>query len=311
MNKILLLGGNGFIGSHIIDILLKKDILITVFDKNLEKYRKPFKKVKYVQSSFNDTIALTEALTNVDCVIHSLGTSVPSTSNEFPIDDINGNLINTINLLNIMISHGIKRIVFLSSGGTIYGIPNVLPVPEDHPTNPICSHGIVKLTIEKYLLMYSQLYGLKPTILRISNPYGPRQSHQGTQGFIATLISNYLNHEKVTIFGDGKTVRDYLYISDVAKVCYLAADSNTTGIFNVGYEQGYSLNDVIKIFEKITGKRMKLHFIERRKFDVPKIILKTEKIKSAFHWMPETSLEIGIKMYLDWAKKINSLSDLS
>ena len=143
MNNILLIGGNGFIGSHILDELLNNNKKVKIFDKTFEKYRSPFKEVEYVLADFSDTLALTESLTDIDCVIHSLSTSIPSSSNKFPIQDINGNLIATINLLDTMISKGVKRIVFLSSGGTVYGIPKYSPVKETHETEPICSYGIV------------------------------------------------------------------------------------------------------------------------------------------------------------------------
>ncbi len=305
MEKFLLLGGNGFIGSHILDILLREKKSVKIFDKNPEAYRKPFERVEYIQSSFSDTMALTEALTGVDCVIHALSTSVPSTSNKFPIGDVEGNLINSINLLDMMVSQGIQRIVFLSSGGTVYGIPKDLPVSENHPTNPICSHGIIKLAIEKYLLMYSELYHLKPMVLRISNPFGPRQSHLGTQGFIATMINNFIKNEVTTIFGDGKIVRDYIYVTDVARACYMAAISDNTGIYNVGFGLGLSLNEVIELFEDIAGRKINKKYLDQRKFDVPEIVLEIEKIKSTLGWKPEIPIKDALRTHLDWWKEIH------
>ncbi len=298
--KTLLIGGNGFIGSHVLDIFLREQKSVKVFDKSFEVYRKPIEGVEYIQSSFDDTLALTEALTDVDCVVHALSTSIPSTSNKFPVNDIEGNLVNTLRLLDIMLSQGIKRVVFLSSGGTVYGIPTVLPVPENHETNPICSYGIVKLTIEKYLLMYSKLYDLRPIILRISNPFGPRQSHYGTQGFISTMINNFTKNQATNVFGDGKIIRDNIFITDVARACYLAAISDRVGIYNVGSGFGLSLIQVVEMFERMVGKRIQLNLISGRTFDVSEIFLAIDKIENDLGWKSEISIADGMKLHLDW-----------
>ena len=303
MANFLLIGGNGFIGSHILDVLLKNNHSVKVFDKNSEKYRPPIENIEYFLSDFNDKLALSEALTDVDCVIHALSTSIPSTSNKFPIQDIEGNLINTLNLLEIMVEKRINNIVFLSSGGTVYGVPEFLPVSELHQTNPICSYGIVKLSIEKYLHLYSNMYEINPTILRISNPFGPRQSHLGNQGFISTLLNNHLKGQYTKIFGDGSVIRDYIYISDVANVCYNATLSNKSGIFNVGSNSGYSLNDIIRISEDIIGEKILVKYIEKRSFDIPEIVLDTSKINLALNWQPTISIQDGILLYLNWLKE--------
>lgn len=302
MNNFLLIGGNGFIGSHILDELLANNHSVKVFDKNNEIYRLPNKNVKYILSDFNDNLALSEALTGIDCVIHSLSTSIPSTSNKFPIQDIEGNLINTLKLLEIMVEKGINKIVFLSSGGTVYGVPELIPVTEIHPTNPICSYGVVKLAIEKYLFMYSKLYNIAPIILRISNPFGPRQSHVGNQGFISTLLTNHLNGQFTKIFGDGSIIRDYIYITDVAKVCYKASVSDITGVFNVSSNIGHSLNEVIKISEEVLGEHILVQYTDPRSFDIPVIVLDNSKISKSLMWNHTISIKDGIKMHFNWLK---------
>ena len=177
--KVLVLGGSGFIGSALVGGLLNQGHQVRVFDRNIEAVRQQFPDINdVVHADFVDVMSLTEAMSGVDMIFHLISTSVPSTSNKNPVHDIESNLVNTVKLLELMRNADVKRIVYLSSGGTVYGTPKSLPITENHPTNPTCSYGIVKLAIEKYLLMYAELYQLDATILRPSNPYGPGQTHK-------------------------------------------------------------------------------------------------------------------------------------
>lgn len=298
--KFLIIGGNGFIGSHISDILLEKGMSVRVMDNSPEKYRSQKANVDYIFSSFSNYFVLEEALTEIDCVIHAASSSIPSSSNLFPIEDIKGNLINTVNLINTMRDKNVNKIIFLSSGGTVYGIPEYLPVDEKHITNPICSYGIVKLAIEKYLLMYKSLYNISPVILRISNPYGPRQSHRGQQGFIASLVSSYLDNNPLNIYGGGGTVRDFIYIKDVANAVFLSSISNFTGVFNIGSGKGISLNEIINEFEGLTNVTINKNYLAARAFDIPKIYLNSEKFIELTNWEPQIGIKEGLQHYMDW-----------
>lgn len=177
--RALVIGGSGFIGSHLVDSLLKQGKKVRVFDRAPERFRGAQRGVDFVQGSFDDVAALAEALSDVDQVFHLLSTTVPSTSNLNPVADIEGNLINSVRLLELMRASDVRRIVYLSSGGTVYGIPQTDPVAESHPLRPISSYGIVKVAVENYLHLEQQLHGLHPVVLRVSNPYGPRQGHGG------------------------------------------------------------------------------------------------------------------------------------
>ena len=168
--KILVLGGNGFLGSHIVEELLSHNHDVRVFDRSVNKAHLPFPNVYYYWGDFSDSLLIAEALESVDLVIHCISTTMPSTSNRNPTLDIQQNLITTVNLLESMTRAGVKRLIYLSSGGTVYGSPKQLPVNEDHALNPICSYGVVKVAIENYIGMFKALYGLKPIILRPSNP---------------------------------------------------------------------------------------------------------------------------------------------
>jgi len=222
--KVLVLGGNGFIGSHVVDQLLAAGHKVRVFDRSAERYRDPIKQVEYRLGRFDDTFQVAEALQGMDAVCHLISTTVPGTSNLDPVADVKNNLINTLNLLEQMRKKGLRRILYLSSGGTVYGNPESSPISENHPLKPISSYGIVKVAIEKYLFMYQQLYGLQPVILRPSNPYGPRQGHAGVQGLIGTLLARAFSGETLEIWGDGSIVRDYMHVSDLARLCVVALE---------------------------------------------------------------------------------------
>jgi UDP-glucose 4-epimerase len=300
MNNALVIGGSGFIGSHIVDVLCRNKYTVTVFDKEYDRFRERTEGVRYIRGSFQDQLVLAEALSGIDIVVHALSTSVPSTSNNSPIDDIMGNLVGTVHLLNLMLENKIKRILFISSGGTVYGIPKSLPLDEQHSTNPINSYGIIKLTIEKYLLMYEKLYGLEPIIIRGSNAYGPRQGHIGVQGFIATSLYKMLQNEEITIYGDGELIRDYIFVEDLAELCCTAIVSKEKGIFNGGSGRGYTLNEIIKIITTVSGKKLILAQMPGRLFDVKENVLCIKKAEARLGWTPKTSIESGIKKYFDW-----------
>lgn len=255
--------------------------------------------VENIQADLGDVMALSEALIGVDIVVHLISTSVPSTSNKDPISDVSGNLINTLKLLNVMHQTDVNKIIYFSSGGTVYGHPQQVPMTELHPTNPICSYGIVKLAIEKYLNMYSELYGFTSTILRPSNPYGPGQKHMGVQGFIGTCISSALNNTKLSVWGDGSVIRDYIYISDVVIATNMAVKNMQSGTFNISSGEGYSLNEIISYIEKYTQKTILTEYKNKRDFDIPTMILDNQKAMKAFKWKTKVDIERGINNTVD------------
>ena len=298
--KILVLGGNGFIGSHITDDLVESGHDVTVFHRSTERYQGHSDKIRFYLGDYSDSVKLGEFVDGMDAVIHAISTTVPSTSNLNPISDVQQNLISTIQLLDLMTKANVKRLVYLSSGGTVYGKPNQLPVTESHPLNPICSYGIVKVAIENYIGMYQELYGLKPIILRPSNPYGPRQGHAGVQGALSTFLSNTLNHKQITIWGDGEIKRGYIYVKDLAHITRLAVESDVSGTFNVCSGVSHSLNELIKLVEETTNIKSILSYKPSRAFDVKEILLDTKKVKQAFSWVPAYSIQSGIAEFVQY-----------
>ena len=179
--RTLVLGGCGFIGSHVVDRLLAVGQNVRVMDRGPEKFREPLPQVEYVLGDFSDGSAVVEAMADVDIVLHLVSATVPGTAALDPGADVSRNLLPTIGLLENMRKVHVPRLVYLSSGGAVYGVPEVIPTPEEHPLRPTNSYGIVKAAIEHYVRMYSGNESLAATIIRPSNPYGPRRGIRGSK----------------------------------------------------------------------------------------------------------------------------------
>lgn len=301
--KALIIGGCGFIGSHVLDKLHSERVSVRVLDRRAEMFRPPLPNVEYVMGDLSDTAQIYEALSGVDAVIHLASTTVPSTSNLDPVGDINGNLIATVRLLEVMRSAGVRKMVYLSSGGTVYGVPQTDPMREDHPLNPISSYGIVKGAIENYLFMEHKLHGLQYVALRASNPYGPRQGHTGIQGLIGTHLWRLARKEQIEVWGDGSIVRDFIHVQDMADLCYRALVSDVTGVFNAGSGEGASVAEVVKKICDVVGGDVKPIYKDKRNFDVPRVVLDVTRAKEAFGWQKTIDLEQGIKDTWAWVQK--------
>ncbi|MEK9132223.1 MAG: NAD-dependent epimerase/dehydratase family protein [Patescibacteria group bacterium] len=298
--NILVLGGTGFIGSHFVDAALGEGFSVKVLSRSAEKFRKPLQGVEYRIGDFKDEKLLAGALEGVDVVFHALSASVPATSNKNPQADIENNLLGTVKLLDQMVKCGVKRIIYLSSGGAVYGNSAKTPVAETEPTNPLSSYAITKVAIEDYLLLYEKLHGLRPLIFRPSNVYGPRHGHIGVQGLITTSLSEALHGRALKVWGDGTAIRDYLYIDDFIKLCILGLKSDEVGIFNAGAGCGHSVLEIIDAISQILGKKVDAIFGKSNPTDVKKIVLDISKARRTFGWKPVTALSDGIKLTSEW-----------
>jgi UDP-glucose 4-epimerase len=298
--RALVLGGCGFIGSHIVDKLLASGMRVRVFDRYPEKFRSPLPSVDYRLGDFKDTIAVLEALADVDVVYHLISATFPGTAALDPRRDVSENILPTLDLLEAMAQSGIGRLVYLSSGGTVYGIPSVVPTPEDHPLRPIGSYGIVKATIEHYIELFSRERGISSTIIRPSNPYGPRQGHIGVQGVVATFLNRVLNGEALQIWGDGSVVRDYIFVEDLAALCVRAGSSRQYGVFNGGSGIGVSVNDIVAEISRVTGRSIVPEYSPGRAVDVPRSVLDMSRVHETFGWQPAISLHSGIATTWSW-----------
>jgi len=303
--NVLVLGGNGFIGSHVVDALLVAGHRLRVLGHAPELYRAPLAGVDYISGDFADESLLAEALEGMDAVCHLISTTVPATSNLDPVADVQSNLVNTIHLLEQMRLKNIRRIFYLSSGGTVYGNPQYSPVDENHPLHPLCSYAVVKLAIENYLFMYQQLHGFEPIVLRASNPYGPRQGHAGVQGLIGTFLSRLATGEAVEIWGDGKVIRDYIYIGDLAELCVKSLQSDCCGVFNAGSGVGHSVNDIVGVMREEINADLQVNYRDGRDFDVKEIVLDMRHTCNTFAWQPQTDLRAGLQEHWRWLQALS------
>lgn len=292
--KALVLGGRGFIGGHVVDALVSSGHQVRVLDRAPESSVAPVVGADFYYGDFADKAFVYEAASGVDVVYHLISTTVPSTSNLDPVADVTGNIIPTLGLLSCMIELEIPKIVFLSSGGTVYGIPEALPIREEHPLRPRCSYGVVKVAIENYLTMFQQLYGLDRVVLRAANPYGERQGHFGVQGVINTFLLNARARKPTEVWGDGSVVRDYLYVGDLADLCVKVGERGITGIYNAGSGTGRSITDVVKVIERVIGRALDLQYMPSRSYDVPEVILDVSKARRELGWSPHIDIEDGL-----------------
>ena len=304
--KVLLIGGCGFIGSHVVDRLLAHDLRVRVYDRRPEMFREPIDGVEYVTGDLSDTAQIYEAMSGVDAIIHLASTSVPSTSNLDPVADITGNLVATVRLLEMMRAAGLKKLVYLSSGGTVYGIPETDPVVETHPLRPISSYGIVKVAIENYLHMEHHLHGLQHVVLRASNPYGPRQGHTGIQGIIGTHLWRIARGEQVEVWGDGSVVRDFIHVRDLAELCVRAVQSDAVGCYNAGSGEGASVRQIVASIDRTVqaggGAPVRPIYKPGRSFDVPRVVLDITKAQGELGWAPQISLDDWIAESWAWVQ---------
>jgi len=299
--NILILGGNGFIGSHLVD-KLKSEHIVTVLDRSPNQFAEEHHDVDYLYGDYGDTAVLDRALENQDVVYHMLSTTVPYTADANTIFDVETNLINTLNLLDLIVKRGIQRIVFASSGGTVYGKPKYLPIDEKHQCNPLGSYGIVKKTIEQYIQMYALKHNFEYLIARPSNPYGPRQNYKKNQGLIAKLIHSGLKNQKFTVWGDGSAIRDYVYIDDLVEFFKTAGLSSQSGIFNVGSGTGMSVTQIINSLSNVIEKMPQIIYTEKKINFVERVILDISSAYNQFDWTPKVELEEGIKYHNNWMK---------
>jgi len=303
--NVLVIGGNGFIGSHLVDKLLADSYKVCVFDRQLELYRAPLPSVDYHIGDFGNRAILANSLKNTDIVFHLISTTVPKTSNEDVAFDVMSNVVESLYLLEQCIKEHVKKIVFVSSGGAVYGTPPIMPVSEESPTNPESSYGITKLAIEKYLALFNRLYGLDYAIVRPSNPYGPRQNIDGNQGVIAVFMGKIAKGQSIEIWGDGEAVKDYVFIDDLVDGIYRAAFRRTSAqIFNLGSGVGYTVNDLVQIITTVIGRQFTVKYRSKGLYDVSKIFLDITRAKRELDWVPKIPIDVGIKITWNFIKKV-------
>lgn len=303
----LILGGCGFLGSYVAESLLPHAGRIRIFDRlnvntgNIDGFRD---RIELVHGDLNNQKDMEACLDGINYVFHFASTTIPQTATENALFDLESNVGSIIRLLEIARKGKIRKIIYSSSGGTVYGIPKRIPIKEDHPTDPISAYGVSKLAIEKYFKLYAHLYGIDHLILRLSNPYGPRQNVANPQGAIVHFLNSILEDRAIEIWGDGSVIRDYFYVRDLLGLFpKLLSDKHRNTAYNVGYGKGHDLNEVLRAIERALKRKPKVKYLPGRKLDVPVNVLDMGKTKKDLLWRPDTKLEAGIRQTWEWMKE--------
>lgn len=299
MTAHVVIGGCGFIGRHVAKALMERGDEVSVVD--VVDFPAGCRAAKTTildlsRAGANEFDALVGA---AEVVHHYAWTTIPASANSEPLADLQANLALTIGLLDALKRRGGGQILFASSGGTVYGRLHTIPVPELHALEPIAAYGASKVTAEKYLLLYRSLHGVDARIARISNPYGAGQDPARRHGAVTTFVHRALAGDPIEIWGDGKVVRDFIYIADVVSGLLALADasgfvSGNSPIFNIGSGQGTSLIEIMALIRSELGRSLHLEYKPARAFDVPVSVLDIDKAHRDLGWTPKISLRSGI-----------------
>ena len=299
------MGGAGFIGCHLVSRLVAQgDRDVVVLGRSVAPPSGLPRNVHYVSGSISNSAMLSRLLDGADEVIDLAYSSVPKTSFDDPVQDVLANLPPAVTLLEAASRNKLRRLLLVSSGGTVYGDTQYLPIDELHPTNPLSPYGITKLAAEKYALMFSRLAGLPVTIVRPANAYGPGQMANKGQGFIATAMGSILNHREVHVFGERGTVRDYVHIDDLVDGLIAALDSGADGrVYNIGTETGRDNVAVIEELSSVVGEQflpVKIVRQESRPFDVKVNVLCSKALFIDTGWTPKIEFTTGLAATWQW-----------
>lgn len=299
----LVLGAGGFIGAHLCAALLAKGAVVRGYGRR-QHYPEAIDGVRWLPGDVADRVALARAVEGCDLVFHLVAGSTPESSNKDLVGDLSSGVAPTLHLLDICREAGVRKLVFTSSGGTVYGIPNRIPIDETAPTDPISAYGIGKLAIEKYLALYHRLHGLDYTVLRIANAFGPYQDPDRRQGVIPAMANALLRGRPAEIWGDGQVVRDYLFAPDVCDAILAAAEPAFDGrshVFNVGSGIGRSVTEVLDDLGSVLdiASPPRVHRAARAA-DVAVNVLDVGRIRRELGWAPRTEWFEALRATVAW-----------
>ena len=311
--NIILLGAAGFIGTNLTLALAKHpENQITVVSRRRASFAEmeamAFPNVRFVEADLVASPDFDRLLEGQDVVFHLLSTTVPTTSNLQISEELNANVVLSARLFEACAARGVRKVVFFSSGGTVYGRAAACPLCEDTPTNPITSYGIQKLTIEKLLYLYHHMYGFDYRIIRLANPYGPWQRPNGVLGAVTTFTYRALRGEPITVYGDGSVVRDFLYIDDAVRgILNIVSGDSPERVFNLGSGRGTSIREVLDTIRTVLGVEPEIIWKEARTVDVPVNYLDISRYEAAYGALNPLPLDEGIRKTAAFLNRRNSL----
>jgi UDP-glucose 4-epimerase len=300
--KILVTGGAGFIGSHIADACIREghDVVI-IDDLSMGRKENLNHKATFIKADIRDeSIRSVFTSGHFDIVIHHAAQMDVRKSVDDPIFDASVNILGTINLLEACVATGVKKFIFASTGGAIYGEQEYFPADEKHPVNPLSPYGITKLAVEKYLFYYHHTYGLQYVCLRYANVYGPRQNPHGEAGVVAIFTNKMLAGEQPVINGDGMQTRDYTYVDDVVRANMFALEYGKSGTFNVGTSIESTVNDLFTKISALVGNKTKETHGPAKKGEQQRSVLDFSLIKKTLGWIPSVTLDEGLRRTVDF-----------
>lgn len=301
--KILVTGGAGFIGSHVVDAYVQLGHEVTIID-NLSTGRREnlHPKARFLEIDVRDAGKVAEIFnaTHFDLVNHHAAQMDVRRSVDDPVYDASVNILGVLNLIECCVKNGVLRVLFASSGGAIYGEQDYFPADEQHPTRPISPYGVAKLTTENYLFYYKAVHNLDSVCLRYANVYGPRQNPEGEAGVVAIFASRMLAGASPVINGDGRQTRDYVYVGDVVHANVLALNTTGTRIFNIGTGVESDVNALFRHIRNSTRSNVEELHGPAKKGEQLRSVLDARKIQAALGWKVSVSLEEGLQRTVEY-----------
>ena len=300
--KVLVTGGAGFIASHVVDLLIGKGLHVSVVD-NLSSGKR--ENLNNDATFYESDIRNSEMIkiigdVNPDVIIHHAAQISVRESVNDPGQDASINILGSLNLLEASVKSGVKKFIFASTGGAIYGEQDYFPADELHPVRPISPYGIAKLSVEKYLFYYKEVYSLDYVSLRYSNVYGPRQDPHGEAGVVAIFSQKMLANEQPVINGDGNQTRDFVYVKDVAEANLSALEGDVSGEINIATGQETTVNELFRITNSIVGGEIEEVHGQSMKGEQLRSVLNWSLAKKTLKWEPRINLEDGLRETVDY-----------
>lgn len=292
-------GADGFIGRHLVRRLIAADMSVKAVSRRFEREfaDEIESRAEVVVADLSQPLAMASSLQDVDTVVQLMSSSSPGLKNDHAVADITENVIPHVEFLQNCLRAKVKRYIFISSGGTVYGPGAPVPTPETAPTNPISSHGLTKLFVEKFIRMHGHVDGLEYVILRVANPFGPGQIFRKGQGLIPAIVDRWQKGQPVRIFGTGEARRDYIYIDDVidAIVAAAAVQGTPRWVLNIGSGETRSVNEVVGAIEKAAGAIFPKEYVPARLTDVDIAGLDITLARELMGWAPKTDFDAAMK----------------